>query len=128
MKTEATDDQVAGFDLIPNPDIYARQHGKLVKSYIIDSVGNPDPRPANPDTAGARATEFLRSAAACPARKFPSIGYGTDHRYQSQGLAGAALVHEDQIVHAAFFRLTAETKPAHDTMASLRARRRRYVE
>lgn len=124
----AIDDEVAGFDLIPFPEIYARQHAKLVKSYIIDSIAEPDPRPANPDAAGVRAAEFLRAAAECPVRKFPSIGYGTDCRYQSAGLAGAGLVHEDRIVHAAFFSITTQAKPEHDTMASLRARLRRFTE
>lgn len=122
------DDRVAGFDLIPQAEIYARQHTKLVKSYLIDTVAEPNPHPANADTAGVRAAEFLRAAAECPVRKFPSIGYGTDCRYQRPGLAGAALVHEDQIVHAAFFSLTDDAKPANESMASLRARRRRFTE
>ena len=133
------DDQVAGFDLIPHPEVYARQHTKLVKSYVIESIANTDPRPADSETAGVRATEFLRAAAECPVRKFPSIGYGTDCRYRSapqpstnapqpSAICGAALVHEDQIVHAAFFSIPAEARPAHDTMASLRARSRRFTE
>jgi hypothetical protein len=122
------DDQIAGFDLVPLPEIYARQHVKLVKSYVIDSIGNPDPRPANPDAAGARAAEFLRAAAECPVRKFPSIGYGTDCRYQSPGLAGAALIYEDRVVHAAFFSLAPEARREGDSMASLRVRRRRFTE
>jgi hypothetical protein len=133
------DDQVAGFDLIPQPEIYARQHSKLVKSYLIDTVAEPNPRPANPDTAGVRAADFLHAAAECPVRKFPSTGYGTDYRYRSAPqpsaippqpsiICGSALIHEDQIVHAAFFSLAGEAKPAHDTLASLRARRRRFSE
>src|SRR5204862_2146686 len=46
------DDDVAGFDLIPQPAIYARQHAKLVKSYTIDSVAEPNPRLPNPATPG----------------------------------------------------------------------------
>ncbi|MEY2411331.1 MAG: hypothetical protein QOF48_4001 [Verrucomicrobiota bacterium] len=122
------DNRVAGFDLIPQPEIYARQHDKLVKSYVIDSLAAPQPQPAKLESAGTKAVEFLAAAADCPARKFPSLGYGTDCRYRSPGLAGAALIHEDQIVHAAFFSLTNEAKPAQDTMAPLRARRRRFTE
>jgi hypothetical protein len=133
------DDQVAGFDLIPQPEIYARQHAKLVKSYIIESIAKPDPRPANPDTAGVRATEFVHAAAECPVRKFPSIGHGTDCRYRSApqpstiapqhpAICGSALIHEDQIIHAAFFSITGESKPSQDTMRPLAWRRSRRVE
>ena len=126
------DDVVAGFDFLPHPEIYARQHVKLVKSYIIDSIAEPNPRPANPETASAKAAEFLQAAAQCPVRKFPSVGYGTDCRYRSgaeaSAICGAALVHEEQIVHAAFFSLTDEMKTAQYTMDLFRARRRRPTE
>jgi len=132
-------DQVAGFDLIPQPGIYARQHAKLVKSYLIDSITQSNTRPADPDAAGVQAAGFLRSAAECPVREFPSIGYGTDCRYrsapqpsttapQAPALCGSALVHEDRIVHAAFFNITVEAKPAHDTMRPLAWRRSRHIE
>ena len=134
------DDNVAGFDHIPHPEIYARQHGKLVKSYLIDSIAESNPRPASPDTAAAKAAEFLRAAAACSVRKFPSVGHGTDCRYRSaphpsttvpqpSPICGAALVHEDQIVHAAFFSLTVDSKPAPaDIMRPLAWRKRRFTE
>ena len=122
------DDQVAGFDFIPQPEIYARQHAKLVKSYVIDSIAETQPRPASPETAAAKAATFLRAAEDCPKRSFPSIGYGTDWRYQTPGVAGSALIHEDQVVHAAFFSLANEAQPSAAAMASLRARRRRYTE
>ena len=134
------DDQVAGFDLIPHPEIYAQQHTKLVKSYLIDSIAQSNPRAGNPDAAGVRAAEFLHGAAECPVRKFPSIGYGTDCRYRSvtqpstttpqpSTICGSALVHEDQIVHAAFFSIPNEAKPAPETtMRPMAWRKRRHTE
>ena len=44
-----------------------------------------------------------------------------DHRYKGKALAGTALVHENELIHAAFFRLDAIDQP--DRMASFRARR-----
>lgn len=120
------DDQAAGFDHIPYPEIYARQHAKLIKSYVIDSIARTDPRPADVPTAAAKAAEFLKAAADCPASEFPSIGYGTDRRYQAPGLAGAALVHADRVVHAAFFSLAPEAPRPDDSMAPLRNRLRRF--
>jgi hypothetical protein len=36
---------------------------------------------------------------------YQSIGYGWDFRFQADKLAGSALMHEDHVIHAAFFRL-----------------------
>ena len=122
------DDEVAGFDFIPHPEIYARQHAKLVKSYLIDSVGQRDPRPANPETASTKAEQFLKLASESPSRDFPSIGYGTARRYQDSSQAGAALLHESEVVHAAFFNLPPEKRPAEDSMAPYLRRRRWHGE
>jgi hypothetical protein len=57
--------------------------------------------------------------------RLPSIGYGTDFRYRSLTLAGAALVHQDAVIHAAFFRLTGLER-SNETLSPLRVRRRRF--
>jgi len=46
--------------------------------------------------------------------------------FQHFTLCGTALVHANEVIHAAFFRLDERTKP--ETMASLRNRRRHYRE
>jgi len=43
---------------------------------------------------------------------------------QGKALAGTALVHENEVIHAAFFRLEEAAQP--DTITSLRNRRRHY--
>ncbi|HSA12935.1 MAG TPA: hypothetical protein P5205_21480 [Candidatus Paceibacterota bacterium] len=75
-------------------------------------------------------------------RQFPSVGHGTEFRYRSApqpkpisasqlsafqhfSLCGTALVHANEVIHAAFFRLEDTAQPDH--MASLR-RRRHYRE
>ena len=60
-------------------------------------------------------------------KAFESVGYGRDYRYQRPGLAGSALVHEDRVVHLAFFRLP-KTESAGGRMSSLRQRRRRFSQ
>ena len=69
---------------------------------------------------------FLNDILAAETSRFPSVGYGTDVRFQSTHLAGTALVHNDEVIHAAFFRLDTQEQPG--KMASLRNRRRHYRE
>ena len=73
----------------------------------------------------ACANTFVAEIAAAEEREFPSVGHGTDHRYKRKGLAGTALVHENEVIHAAFFRLDEAEQPEH--MASYRARRRPFA-
>jgi hypothetical protein len=70
--------------------------------------------------------KFLEEITAAEEREFPSIGYGTDHRFKGKDLAGAALIHEYEVIHAAFFHLEEDRK--RDRMASYQARRRHVYE
>lgn len=121
------DGQTVGFDVVSNPDVYAQLHGKLVKSYVIDALADPagPKQTASPGNSDAEA--FVREAGECEERTFPSVGYGADCRYGKEGLAGAALVHEDRVVHLAFFRLE-ERETKDSKMVSHQRRRRRFTE
>jgi hypothetical protein len=86
------DGQVAGLDLVPPPDIYRRLHAKLVKSYVLDALLETDPAPPAPEKAVELAHCFLGQLPGCAEQAFPSLGYGTDHRYAGPDVVGAALV------------------------------------
>jgi len=119
------DQEVAGFDLLTQPEAYARLHAKLLKSYALEALVEPS-RGGPPDAEGcrARAREFLARAAAAEEQAFPSVGCGTDYRYRRPGLTGSALVHDGKVIHAAFFHLPESPDSRSDSMASLRQRRR----
>jgi len=121
------DGEVAGFDIVAHADAYGKLRPKLLRSYLIDALVEPKPRPADAAQAATVAQAFLHEAGKSDEKPFASVGYGTDYRYQKPGLAGSALVHEDRIVHMAFFRLPKGESPD-STMASLRHRRRRFTE
>jgi hypothetical protein len=83
------------------------------------------------------AQSFLSEIFAAEERQFSSVVHGTDIRYRSRpspstinpqpsAISGSALVHEYEVVHAAFFRLD-ETEPP-DRMASYRHCRHRYSQ
>lgn len=143
------DGQVAGLDTLSRPQAYARLHPKLVRSYAIDALLDPD-RPSSsasadattPQTANrqpssipaggtsegrpptdplAQTKAFFAELEICEFKPFPSVGCGQDCRLTGPRLVGAALVHDQKIIHAALFR----TDPADQgsSLASLRRRR-----
>ena len=122
----------AGADMVSLASAYAKLHPKLVRSYTLEALlVQPKPgedgldaqaKPAPADGITARAKAFLAEILAAEERQFPSVGHGTDHRYKSKALAGTALVHENEVIHAAFFRLDETEQP--ERMASYRHRRR----
>lgn len=119
------DGEVAGLDTVAHADAYARLHPKLVQSYLIDALLESKPKQADAAKSAAAAQAFLRDAVDSEEKVFPSIGYGTDCRYQKPGLAGSALVHDDRLVHMAFFRLH-KAGSSDSAMACLCHRRRRF--
>jgi len=120
--------RLAGFDLVSLDSAYATIHSRLIRSYALESLlMSPGPDTSGQDFA-SMANSFMHQVAATGERRFPSVGYGFDSRYRGEALAGAALVHTDEVIHSAFFQLDT-TRPADtDHMDSLRNRRRYYRE
>jgi len=118
------DGRPVGVDMVSLTAAYAKLHPKLVRSYTLEGLLDPKAKPAAPDAITASAQTFLAEIAAAEERQFPSLGHGTDHRYKGNALAGTALVYENEVIHAAFFRLEEAAQP--DTITSLRNRRRHY--
>ena len=96
-----TDGEVIGMDLLSSASSYKQIHEKLVKSYVIDLLGSAVVENESEQEPIAR--EFLGQLSSLTESVHPSVGYGTDLRYQSDKYCGSALVHEEALVHAAFF-------------------------
>src|SRR5258708_17655726 len=120
------DGRPVGVDIVSLTAAYAKLHPKLVRSYTLEGLLDPKGETGASDAICASAQKLLAEIVAAEERQFPSVGHGTDHRYKGKALAGSALVHEDEVIHAAFFRLDEGQQP--DPMASLRNRRRYYCE
>jgi hypothetical protein len=114
----------AGADIVSRSAAYSKLHLKLVRSYALDgllesgSASQPptgSPQPEDPTVFTAQARHFLDEAVAAEESQFPSLGHGTDFRYRTPGpstvgtqrpsICGTALVHQNEVIHAAFFRL-----------------------
>jgi hypothetical protein len=118
--------QVAGFDLISRPEAYARLHDKFVRSYVIEGLMEEAVVPEDPQLAKEKAQGFLDDIARAGEQKFQSAGYGWDFRFRANGLAGSALMADNQVIHAAAFKLEPAAQPPSD-MAAFSQRRRRYA-
>jgi hypothetical protein len=122
-----------GVDLVSRPAAYARLHPKLVRSYTLEGLlerpatssegETPLCPPAEVITFQAR--QFLDEITTAEEQQFPSVGYGTDHRFKGKDLAGTVLVHENEVIHAAFFRLQ-DNKQREDRLASYLRRQRHF--
>ncbi len=116
----------AGFDLVSTPSAYAHLHGKLIKSYVMDTLVGKK-KPGTDTKAAARsAQDFIRRATRCEEQTFKSVGLGDDYRYKGHDIAGNALVYQDCVIHAAFFNINAG--PQDIRMTSLRQRSSYRIE
>ena len=66
---------------------------------------------------------FIEKTRQCKEEKFKSVGHGWDHRFEGPGIVGSALVHQEKVIHMAFFGMTEGEKLGRMSSAS---RRRRY--
>ncbi len=120
------DGNPAGADIVSLTAAYGKLHPKLVRSYALEGLLDPKLDTPGVQTIGARARQFLVGIDTTEEREFPSVGYGTDYRFKGKALAGTALVHENEVIHAVFFHLGGLEQP--ERMASHRPRRRRFIE
>lgn len=95
------DSVVVGMDLVSRSDAYSDLHNRLVRSYAIDSMleNQSEGKPGSVESV----EQFVSKLVGCSESSFPSVGCGTDYRYENRDVCGSALVHEDTCIHAAFF-------------------------
>jgi len=97
--------EAAGFDWVSRPKAYEWLHKKLLQSYLIEALAPRNPVELSPQQAAEKAAAFLAEVTTCDQREFPSVGYGTDVRFRNHHVVGSALVHNGDVVHAAFLNL-----------------------
>jgi hypothetical protein len=94
--------EVAGLDVVSSGRAYAILHPKFVRSYALEAL--LDEKPASTEHCRNRVRTFLESSRASSESIHQGIGCGEDHRFQGQGVAGAALVTEGNVIHLNLFR------------------------
>jgi hypothetical protein len=113
--------EVVGLDIVSRSDAFNLLHPKLIRSYVIDAL-TERPRKAK-DTPQDKADEFLKRILNCTEQRFDSVGYGHDYRYEGKKIVGSALVHENTVIHMAFFQIMEAEKAGRMSSSS---RRRAY--
>ncbi len=103
----------AGCDYVSRPAAFARLHGKLVRSYVMDAFTRKPRKVSAPAAAHKHAQAFLTDIAGCDEKQFKSAGLGTDYRYKGARTVGSALLHEQTVIHAAFFRVEGGEQVGH---------------
>ena len=78
----------------------------------------PDETPASVDEA----RKFLFEASEATEQKYESVGHGSDHRFTGERIVGSALIHQDAVVHSAFFRKRRAEQRQRTGTASARVR------
>ncbi len=113
--------KVVGLDMVSRPSAFGMLHPKLIRSYVMDAL-TEKPVMAK-ETPRDMADAFLKKIPQCKEQPFDSIGYGRDYRYEGKKIVGSALVHENTVIHMAFFQITETEKAGHMSPVS---RRRAY--
>lgn len=113
--------KVVGLDVISKAQAFAIIHPKLIRSYVMDAL-TEKPKESS-ETPASRAEAFLEKVLQCAESRFDSVGYGQDFRYEGKKIVGSALVHENTVVHMAFFQVTEAEKAGRMSSVS---RRRGY--
>jgi hypothetical protein len=116
----------AGVDMISLTGAYTKIHQKLVRSYALEGLLESKQQTTAQNGIATHARQFLDEITAAEERHFPSIGHATEHRFKGKVLVGAALVHENEVIPAVFFRLDEAQHPVR--MPSYRHRQRHFDE
>ena len=107
-------------DIFDSGDTLRTYWTRLVRSYALEALGAP-PGPPAVDSAKRLLDRPLNARR----KAFRSPGLGLDIRISGNGVVGAALVHEDAVIHAALFRARAGSASS-PGISRPSARARRY--
>lgn len=94
--------KVAGMEMLSLESAYENLHPKLIESYAMEAFLQGERQGHKPSLKMAKG--FLKEIVSCGERAYKSKGLGYDHRFQGERTVGSALVYEDKVIHAAFFR------------------------
>ena len=87
-------------DYVSRPVVYASLHTRLVQGYALDALDAPSDLAFEPETASG----FSLLACDAPiAQRTNGVGLGEDVRFQANGVAGAGLTHEEELVQLTVF-------------------------
>lgn len=99
----AIDGKVVGLDLFDAAATFRSLMAKLVRSYAMDAI--EEPQNDAPPPAAEVVRNFLENMQAAALERFPALGEGEDLRFESDSLTGGALFADNRVVHLCAFRI-----------------------
>jgi hypothetical protein len=94
--------RVAGLDAFGKPGTFSKVFKKLLESYALDAIDWYDPNKEH-KALKSEVTRFRKAALSAGAEARPSVGLGTDFRFESKKVTGFALALDDQVLHVSIF-------------------------
>lgn len=93
--------RLVGLEMLYNSDRYKEYHDKLVESYIIDAIGNLNDQIKNDED---KSEDFIDDIKKSKRESFDSVGLGVDYRIDDNDITGSAVVFDETVINASFFR------------------------
>jgi hypothetical protein len=94
--------EVAGADIVSSARAYQVLHSKFIRSYALEAL--MEQKQVLIQNARDKTDIFFKSCLATAERIHPVVGCGQDHRFEGNGVAGAALVADSEIIHLNLFQ------------------------
>lgn len=94
--------EVMGFDMVSLESAQEKLYPKLLRGYAMNALLRKSNGVNKPTLEKAKT--FVKDIAVCEEKKYQSTGHGWDYRYEGKELIGSALVFQEKVIHAAFFR------------------------
>ena len=117
--------EIAGMEFLSTEDNYEKYHKKIINSYSLDALADIKEDNQNIDYIKL-ANDFIKEIATIEIVEKPSVGYGYDCRFANDNIAGAMLIHENSVIHGAFFKKIPEEGEIDEDIVSSRQRARNY--
>ena len=87
--------------MIYNSQRYSEYHEKLVESYILDAITKQDEEYNNEEVDE---NDFINTIKESEIESYDSVGLGQDCRIDNDKVTGSAMIYNDNLINASFFR------------------------
>ncbi|MCL2116415.1 MAG: hypothetical protein FWH29_09360 [Methanobrevibacter sp.] len=117
--------ELKGMEVLSTENNYKKYHEKIIKSYSLDAL--TDIKEYNQNIGFIKESkEFIKEIATIDTFEKLSVGYGYDCRFVNDNIAGAMLLHENSIIHGAFFKKININEESDDEVISSSQRAKNY--
>lgn len=93
---------IAGVEYLSQPRAFAKVFDKLLRSYALEALRNPDKGTADLEEA----RQFLANIASSAVKSYDALGYGREHRIDGSKAQGSALTVDDNLIHMSLLATT----------------------